>query len=324
MRRFLLKFLIPFVVFFTLFGIYKFYIVSECTGDLGRLGYILFGKECGGVDCVPWYNRPNMPADCSVDVYLEDSLALFPVITLGDSFCQQKENGWQRRLGHLLGCTVANYPYANIGLAPHVFFDLCNAGYLHRGQTVIVETVERNALVRFNNLPSNDKQLTDTYIPVKETSLNRFLTWVRSIITHNHPGVLRYKLNRFLFSHTQYPDQLFVHKEDLNFRFDKDEEYIELDTVMCRLTRLADSLNIRLIFMIAADKYDCYSPWIIDDHPFNPSMSRIPDYPNVFKTLPCLRESVENGVRDVYKVNDSHWSIVGADIVADRLYDFLL
>jgi hypothetical protein len=36
-----------------------------------------------------------------------------------------------------------------------------------------------------------------------------------------------------------------------------------------------------------------------------------------------LRSAIERGTKDVYKLNDTHWSVVGADIIGDSIYETL-
>ena len=40
-------------------------------------------------------------------------------------------------------------------------------------------------------------------------------------------------------------------------------------------------------------------------------------------TREYLRRSISIGTKDVYKLNDTHWSVVGADIVGGALYDWM-
>ena len=99
-----------------------------------------------------------------------------------------------------------------------------------------------------------------------------------------------------------------------------DDEYSKVANNLNKLFELAKERKISLLILIAADKYDTYSIWISDEHDDNPTFSRIPNNPNVFITKYCLQDAISNDVMDVYKLNDTHWSVIGADIVADALF----
>jgi hypothetical protein len=77
-----------------------------------------------------------------------------------------------------------------------------------------------------------------------------------------------------------------------------------------------------MIFLIAADKYDVYRPFMADNSlPVDTTSEALSNIPGVcvIDTKPMLQNMVRNGEKDVYKVNDSHWSYKGSEAVAQKL-----
>ena len=96
--------------------------------------------------------------------------------------------------------------------------------------------------------------------------------------------------------------------------------YSEAQEQLDSLISVSQKQGLRLILLIAADKYDSYEPWIKDRHASNPTLDQM-RFPNqVFNSRDCLRETIGSGTLDVYKLNNTHWSALGADLVADALY----
>ena len=73
------------------------------------------------------------------------------------------------------------------------------------------------------------------------------------------------------------------------------------------------------MYLIVGDKYDVYEPFIIDKHPHNPTLDNCPEEPWVINTKPMLQENARKGVKDIFRINDTHWSPIGAKLVADYL-----
>ena len=78
-----------------------------------------------------------------------------------------------------------------------------------------------------------------------------------------------------------------------------------------------------MIYMICADKYDSYEPWIEGKHPENHILDRVPKDDRILVMTPHIRELVAAGVKDAYQVNDGHTSTVGAARTAEVLADVI-
>lgn len=335
MKRFAIKFLAVTLLFFIPVAIYKYYVIPNMSGDLGKLGMIPFGKEYEGLD-IPGYIRNNVSNASVVSVSSLDSLSLFPVVTIGDSFSQMEECGYQYKLSSLLNCTIANYFDKNDVLNRYVM--LLNADYFSRGQTVIVESVERSVIGRLAYLDCEQQyqvvKSDDSHCFAESQSgqpfLNRFFSWIRLNLNIGDNSVLHFKLSKQCFTHKRFGDILHLYNSLKDYDGDllwnellSEKHWIDAIENMQRLIAMSEQKGVDLVILIAADRYDVYEPWIEDDHLINPTLDRLPMNSHVFNTKPCLQAAVNDDVYDVYKINNTHWSVVGADIVANSLYKWM-
>ena len=82
-------------------------------------------------------------------------------------------------------------------------------------------------------------------------------------------------------------------------------------------------MGVNMYFLVCADKYDSYEPWIEGEHVKCDILSYLPEDDRIIVMTPYIRELIASGVKDVYQVNDGHASTVGAaccaKIVSERL-----
>jgi hypothetical protein len=81
--------------------------------------------------------------------------------------------------------------------------------------------------------------------------------------------------------------------------------------------------SIQLIFMPAVNKYDLYSSFIINNkYPMDPFFDRIrtleKDYIFI-DTKDILLKQLNKGEKDIYYIDDTHWSYKSSDIVTDDI-----
>ncbi|WP_406535221.1 hypothetical protein, partial [Methanobrevibacter sp.] len=91
-----------------------------------------------------------------------------------------------------------------------------------------------------------------------------------------------------------------------------------------RLLDLAQEKHIKLIFMVAADKYDMYQGHIINNpngmKTVNEDIARIlKNDPHLLVSKNYLQPMIDQGEKDVYLYNDSHWSYKAAKVIVDEL-----
>lgn len=334
MKRFLPKFLLVCLLFFLPAAYYQYRVIPALSGDLGWLGQIPFGAQYEGLG-LDGYERPFLEQALVLQVPEPDSLYAYPYITVGDSFSQQGQNGYQPRLSYLLGAPVANVPCPGSMSPFDLFTALLQADALHPGQTVIIENVERSLLGRLSHIdwqaryspepepaakPAGKKKAT-----AKEPFLNRYLSWLRLSAGFHNP-VTRFRLQKPLFTHPRFASTLHVYNSpsiqdgDLMWSHIPDVWYPEAQEQLDSLISVSQAHGIQMILLIAADKYDSYEPWIQSRHVPNPTLEQMQFPRQVFNSRDCLRKIIGRGALDVYKLNNTHWSALGADMVADTLY----
>ena len=74
--------------------------------------------------------------------------------------------------------------------------------------------------------------------------------------------------------------------------------------------------------MVAADKYDMYYDYIEDNpYPRNPSFDYFINYDTTvfINTKTLLLPYLQQEIKDIYRVNDTHWSPIAAKIVGEHI-----
>lgn len=330
MRRFLAKFIGASLLALLPAAYFSFIVVPNVSGEIGYLGMIPFGKEYEGLS-VPGYERSGIDKADVIEVQSRDSLKYYSFITIGDSFSQFHENGYQWKLSSLSNTQIANFKN-NYGFdSVNGYIALIDGEYLSSGQTVILERVERAIVYNFANAQFKVQEPEENEEPSssnKEPFLNRYLSWIRLLCNIRDP-IQRFNLNKACFTHPVYSDKIFIYNSktikdgDILWRLNTEEDYAEMNKNIDELFELSEAKGINLILLIAADKYDTYSPWISDAHETNPTLSRIADNERIYISKDCLQKAISDDVMDVYKLNNTHWSVVGADIVASSLYEWM-
>ena len=329
MRRFLPKFLGCFLVFGGLLAYYYFAVMPSLSGEFGILGQIPFGKEYEGLS-IDYYKREPLDLASVQDVYVKDSLAFYDYLSIGDSFSQYGPDGYQWRLSHLLSSPIGNIKDESDSNPIQVFVTYANSGLFTHGQTIILECVERHLIERLGQLDFNatidSESSTVQYKDESDLSLlNMFFSWIRLSFGFDSP-VGEFTLSKDLFTHPEYSKTLFVYNSKKTGNGDllwsKDDcDYQKAMEVLRELIRFAEDKGVYLVFLVATDKYDAYEPWIDNEsHPINPTLSYLPEESFIVNTKPYLQQLINNGQKDVYKVNNTHWSVIGADCISDLLF----
>ncbi len=135
-----------------------------------------------------------------------------------------------------------------------------------------------------------------------------------------------FDLSQECFSHSGFENDLYVYNHDFGYQQKPTSVYEQAVHNVKHLKYIADSAGVNMIFLVAADKYDVYSPYIIDNpYPQNPTMDYFADLDTTWfvDTKRLLQPHVDAGVKDVYYVNDTHWSPVGAKIVGEHIATML-
>lgn len=300
------------------------------SGDIGALGKIPFGKD---------YNE-NLRQNYLTDNLVENALVVFfekfrlsktsKIITIGDSFSQQDIYGYQNYLAHILNDTIINIKRRDGYNQIETAVSLLNSEIIDGSncQVIILEFVDRHTIdwlkkVNFEilyELPQNKKSQTGKNIN-NDSELYNLTSWIRLQLGYKNP-IFRHNLKHDCFSHNYFSRKLFRYIDDFNFKRTKSEEIEKAKENLILLNKKFSEKGIKMIFLIAADKYDVYRPFMTDNSlPIDTTTDELSNLPDVcvINTKPILQEMVRNGEKDVYMVNDTHWSYKASEAVAEKL-----
>jgi hypothetical protein len=334
MKKFLLRamlFTLPFyAVVMYCFVIFSF---SDVAGPLGRLGEIPFGCDYGKKLATEY------PTGCTTtDYHKQTSGKRHRICSIGDSFSQAGVVGYQNYMGYALDDSVLNIRFS--GREPaQTAIGLLNAGFFRDNGTkvVIVEKVERDFIATLQHLIF-DNTLNNTWhtgdygseigmdvavdtIAYSRVTLGRIIKWVKINAGRYNP-VRHFKLNIDAFSH-DWSNDLYIIEGELLFTGITPSQIAQAKKNLIEMHEMFAAQGILLMFIVAADVYDVYSDFIVDNpYPKNPTLDYFADLSSedwFVNTKEVLVPKIRAGIKDVYKINDTHWSYLGHQIVAEEV-----
>ncbi len=331
MKRFLLKLsytVLPlWLLTMTVTGFYKLKVEPEMNGELGPLGKLVFPVEHkDNVDITTKYYT-----DCVSLEELTDTVV--DVLTLGDSFSQQWLGSYENFIARDGFSTV------NLHVAMNMFqtaYDLMKLGYVDSThvKTIIIESCERFTVERILKLSTLDTAVTvmpiNTVRAVGEddTSRNNPLietrNWILLRLGIKHP-VRHARVNRELFSGGDGRDLYFL-DEDLYQTSISPAETVIIKRNIGLINNMADSLGIKIVYLVPPDKYTVYQQYITNN-PFplktvGKQLKTMMASDNVHVWvfgIDVVSQSVETGEKDVYPVSATHWNWSTSERVASTI-----
>ena len=314
--------------FICIYGFYEFKVKKNISGDLGVLGQIQFGKD---------YNE-NLKQNYLINNFVKDTFVFsnenfFPsknknIFTIGDSYSRQGIFGYQNYLAHILGDSIININNLQ-GYSPfETAISLLNSNIINESncQTLILQFVDRHAILWLKNInfdmlyrfpQTAEKQSNNS----NNSELFRFISWIRLQFGYDRP-YRKFNLKYDCFSHHYYTQTCFTYIDDFDFKKTKLEDIEKAKENLILLSKKFSEKGINILFLIGADKYDVYRPFMTDDSlPVDTTTDELSDLPNVriINTKWLLQEMVQNGEKDVFMVNDSHWSYKASEAVAKKI-----
>lgn len=319
MKRFILKLSLFIIPFFVLCIYIKFYEEPKWTGDLGRLGKIPFGQ----LTAIQYNDTiENYVVNCKSIEELRNA----GNITIGDSFSQQKK-GYQLYLGNIIKDSIYNIRFNNLSPEESAIYLLKN-NHIPHCKFLIVESVERSCIWRLNAIESNNCNYDSISIWKEDTHNSKFMSltdiasFIRLKFGYERPYSV-VELKQPLFTHPTFHSSLvFLNSKDdsdLSFAIYQDSLYIKAINNIIKLHNLAKQQNIVLIYLIAANKYDTYSNYI-KNNPFPTDSTLykfIIDDDWFINSKAIFQNHLNQGIKDIYYVNNTHWSPIGAQIVGE-------
>ncbi len=265
----------------------------------------------------------------------------FQILTIGDSFSQQGKRGYQQFIGNKLGYNITNLQRGS-NSPEQKFINILITNQIDSGSIVVIESVERAFVNRLaylqlsnqqvsNITPKQNEDITKNNNYPRARGFRALSRWIRLTLGYQNP-TRHFNLSKSCFSNINYSNELYIYDSpwdkdgDLHFQYlENDIKHKALENLL-KLKQVADDYYIQLIYVVAANKYDVYSPWITNNpYPMDETMQIFADLDTTWfvDTKRLLQSHVEAGVKDVYYVNDTHWSPVGAKIVGEHIAKML-
>lgn len=339
MRKFLIKIsytVLPVWLFLVSMAVYLM-VTGDDTGDLMRLALIKGGPEYRDSICLnllPQVYYESVDDDSVLRASTRD------VLVIGDSFSHGggvgKEGDYVNYLAHDSQRHVAVYTPQDPTLSSpmQIAYDLLKLGGIDSTciRNLVVQEVERYLVDRHNAFTTQNTSLSrpnpqkeqnaTSAAPKKEVSP---LLRVKDYIFYHCFGanpIYDVKLRQPMFGGAQ-PDRLYFYNEDVRYGINPDEKSMQkVKSCFDDVIGLAEERGVNLVILVACDKYDMYQDYILDNpYPaktLNEGIERLmkPQLDRFVFAKRVLHPLVEQGVKDVYLFNDTHWSPASSRLVA--------
>jgi len=291
------------------------------SGDIGRLAGIPFGHEYD--DNLNKYLIKDTLFHTVVNIDELKQLNV-QVLTIGDSFSQQGNSGYQNYLCSK-GLTVANVSRELFSSPIQYTYNLMNETYIDSttAKIIIVECVGRTleGIIAKFDVEKQDVPQQTPKVPNK-WSVSRARDYIL-FRTHLNSPILIAELNNDYFS-SEEPRKLYFFKDDIQFLGINKNMEEKTKHVFNVLSSKAEERGIKILWLIAVDKYDLYQDYIIDNT--FPRMTVSEDINRIIGISPdlviskqYLKPLVDQGIKDVFLFNDTHWSYKASEAIADEL-----
>jgi hypothetical protein len=341
MKRFIVKgilFLLPII------GLYAFLKVFYTTdkGDILRVGYIADSHKNYRDIFKNEFDRKvyfTLLSDLDLDKPHE-----FTVMTIGDSFSEQKQFGYKNYLAEKEGISLLHYDSFLHDNPIQTLSDMLNGDLLDKVNVkyIILQSVERHFAARIKDFDDDSKLTIDSvknaigkYIPPTETpdEAKFFSDLILKFPLYNikykfddnayDSDIYKVKTNSQLFSVPEH-DMLFFFEDLINFPAHDNPELIEkLNNQLNILDKKLKARNITLIVLPCPDKSDFYYNEITNKEAyykpaFFEQMDKKPKQ-YIYIDAKKVLQTKMNGRKDAYFYDDTHWSPWSAKIIADTL-----
>ena len=339
MKKFLIKIsytVLPVWLFLVSMAVYLM-VTGDNTGDLMRLALIKGGPEYRDSICLNLLPRVYYES-VDNDSVLRGSTR--DVLVIGDSFSHGggvgKEGDYVNYLAHDSERHVTVYTPQDPTLSSpmQIAYDLLKLGGVDSTciKNLVVQEVERYLVGRHiefttqhtslsHSLPASEQKAAPASAKKEVSPLLRVKDYIFYHCFGANP-IYDVKLRQPMFGGAQ-PDRLYFYNEDVKFGIDLDEKAAhKVKTCFDEVIEMAAARGVNLVIVIACDKYDMYQDFILDNpYPaktLNEDIERLmaPELDRFVIAKRVLHPLVEQGVKDVYLFNDTHWSPASSRLIA--------
>lgn len=341
MQKFVKKTIIFVLPFALLVVITRMFYHPEHFFDFYRIGSIPYFERT-------YQNNFELDGKEHFDLLSTTKKKKFDVLTIGDSFSEQRGYGYKNKLATRYSVLhvdrfISHDPYQTlVALVNGDFFEHFEIG------TVILQGVERHIMDPVGRIDLARKmEMKDIHAMIK----------IRQETVHNSNQVVNYEifsretilfplyhLPRFLWSNNYYvndlvgvytlsSDALFSNASNKLIFLQQDQQVIPKNNDLQNIEALNDIFtyiserlaqrDVQFLFLPAPDKYSFYYDFLTDkslsEKPrFFTLMDKL-DKEYMYINTKQLLQGFVHSHKDLYFYNDSHWSPNGAALIADEI-----
>lgn len=333
MRKFLIKCLFTVLPLWMMWVGLTCYIslvvIPRCSGDLGELALIPFGKAYDQA-----LSQQVMTDTFYTTFHDEDEVrsGKVDVLTVGDSFSQLGNTGYQNYL-KLKNVDIANFARYYLFNPVQKVADLLRFGYVDSTNVklIMLEVGERRLAEHFGAVTFHNQSMTRA--PRKTVvkgngkwSLSRARDYLYYGLNINDINpVLTASLDRDFFSSAE-PRKLYFYRDEIDLGVSiSQREAMMIKEKLEELNALAKENGVELMMIVPPDKYDVYQGYIINNpYPRKTIIGDlerwIGDCPHIVLLKESIMPLVAEGEKDVYLFNDTHWSFKAQKAATEQIY----
>lgn len=269
----------------------------------------------------------------------------FTILTIGDSFSEQGNTGYQSYLAEKSRFTVLHYDRFLHDNPIETLYGIFNGDLLDKVKVkyIVLQSVEREFVSR-SNKPDSAKIVLRKSLTYKIRNQKKYRAVEQndeqffSKATFRFPlynicyniddnayfsNTYQVKTKGALFSNSD-PELLFYTSDIEKVATNNEEAYIAtLNTQLNSLSKKLRKKGIKLIVLPCPDKYDLYYDYIVDNtkYPkplFFDRLGKLPKdylYVNSKEVLGVAAKKQ----KDIYLYDDTHWSPIASEIIAAEL-----
>jgi len=323
-------------------------------GDLARMSYSIDSK---------YPRKKEITLDKTHLDYAQYHDQAIDIVTIGDSFSFGSGGGknpyYQDYIASLYNLDVLNIiPFCqqptSIQCNPiNTVVALLNSGTLTqqiKPKMIVIESSEKYAVTRFsqdidwnqsvlhqNSIKHNDTAQEDKKSKVLLKFINtgnyKFLLYnfyyLNSPDAKGKSGVYKADLNTSFFS-CKNDQTLLFYFEDLNkIHMNTHSNIKKMNDNLNMLAQLLKKHDIGLTLFIAVDKFDLYSPYIINNpyptNPFFDIFNHVHKAYNFINSKQILTKELQQGKKNIFFPDDTHWSNLASEaIIRQTPFDQML
>lgn len=311
-------------------------------GDLARMGYVPEIVKADKTDGNPHEKHYN---------YWEYAGQKIDIITIGDSFSQGLGGGYyQDWIVTVTGLTVLNlneaFWYSILNNRIDFIINLLNDGFFDqfRPQYLLIQSVERDSAALSTVTDWGSSQRAEEFRKFlderkKKSRLDVFdkkgffnsisFKYLLNKVFYFSSGhdlsgkVYLLDLNKELFSGESGRKLAFFNNDLKWLKNDVEKIAHDVNTNMNKLADLLKEKGIELLFLPTADKYDLYFDYIVAPPSpranFFATLRALPKRYHLVDSQKILLNLLENGEKDVYWQDDTHWSWKASQAIANEI-----